>query len=155
MKLTKSYEQELVSSYAKFQKSQGAIIFSENCRSKNTFDLKYELKGVTWCFEAKSHMSRDAYNGVHKLFGELLKDASRIKIENGKKMKLGLLLDARYSNSVKLPGFEFYTSKIAAIACDVLSEYGKIIKLEKVVFFNPGSKKVRWQGSWMDFINGL
>jgi len=42
-----------------------------------------------------------------------------------------------------------------AIACEVLSEYGKIINLEKVLFFNAESKTVRWQSSWMDFTNEL
>jgi GT2 family glycosyltransferase len=149
----KKYEQEFVAGYAEYLVNRDAEIFHMNCSSKANFDLQFKLNGITWCFEAKSHMSGDAYNGVHKLFGELMKDATRI-LENGNtKWKLGLLLDARESGYVKLNGFDFYSKKIAEIDKSILKEFGKNIRIKKVVFFDPEAKAVLWEGTWNQFFS--
>lgn len=149
-----NYEQALVKSYARFKKSIGADILNANCNSKKSFDLQYMLDGKTWCFEAKSHMSGDAYNGVHKLFGELLKDASRILKCKNKRMKLGLLLDARHSDRVKSKGLDFYSMKFSEIDLDLLMNFGKIVRLERVVFFNPKTKNSQ-EFSWKNFLKEI
>ena len=155
MKKRNKYENDLVISYAEYLESDGAIILCKDCRSKKNFDFQYVLNGETWCFEAKSHMSGDAYNGVHKLFGELLKDATRILKNGNKTWRLGILLDGRHSDEVNSNGFEFYSRRFSELNKDLLVRFGKIVKVEKVVFYDLDLQEPPQEFAWSDYIDTL
>jgi hypothetical protein len=60
-------------------------LYNKNCKSKTYADIEFKSKSnVHWVIEAKSNDSSDAYNSVHKIFGELLKETGRTSRNNFK-----------------------------------------------------------------------
>lgn len=71
----KSWEQKLIDSFkeVKIKDIKADSHNNFNCRSNTKADVQYtDLKGTDWFIEAKSFNSPDKYNGLHKIFGELL-----------------------------------------------------------------------------------
>lgn len=55
-----------------------STVINTNCKSKKFADVEFKsATNLHWVIEAKSDDSKDKYNTVHKIFGELLKETGR------------------------------------------------------------------------------
>jgi len=132
-----NYEQQLVDSYWNSIKNNRLTLINQKCRAKKYADLEYleNDSNILWRIEAKSHMSKDAYNAVHKIFGELLKDTGRPSDES-RTVKHGVLLDGRYSENVRKGGEAFFREYFQYIAREKYQGFGLLIPVETIIVYN-------------------
>lgn len=147
-----NYEQQLVDSYWDNIKTNYLTLINKNCKAKKYADLEYLDKNTSiyWRIEAKSHMSKDAYNAVHKIFGELLKETGR-DTSSKKITKYGLLIDGRYCPTKKIFGKDFFMKCFSCINYDKYKSFGTIIPIENIFVFNITNDSVE-NISWNNFI---
>jgi hypothetical protein len=131
-----NYEQQLVDSYWDKISTTELNLINKNCKAKKHSDLEYVEKKTNthWRIEAKSHMSNDAYNAVHKIFGELLKETGRGAILD-ETLKYGLLLDGRYCIDKKISGKDFFMKYFSCINYEKYKQFGLIIPIEKIIVY--------------------
>lgn len=90
--MNETWEQELIETFEKEKNKEIKVSENFNCRSNTKADIQYtDMKGINWFIEAKSFKSPDKYNGVHKIFGELLKMSKFAKKKEN--AHLGILVD--------------------------------------------------------------
>ena len=138
----KSWEQELIDSFKEL-KSKDIKADSHNnfnCRSNTKADVQYtDLKGTDWFIEAKSFKSPDKYNGVHKIFGELLKMSEFAK--KSENAHLGILVDDE----------DFLKKHLDMCNKEKLLGFGQIFKNGITVFIS--SEKKLTEETWTELIN--
>lgn len=147
-----NYEQQLIEEYLKISNLKNIEVINKNCKSKKHSDLEYIDKSEQyhWRIEAKSHMSKDAYNAVHKIFGELLKETGRPPISD-KKIKYGILLDGSYCSDKKITGKEFFRKYFRHIEIEKYKKFGLLIPVDVVIVCDPKRNKVE-NFTWNQFI---
>lgn len=96
--MNESWEQKLIKTFEKEKNEEIKVSVNFNCRSNTKADIQYtDMNGINWFIEAKSFKSPDKYNGVHKIFGELLKMSEFAekseKSEKSENVHLGILVD--------------------------------------------------------------
>jgi hypothetical protein len=124
-------------------------IYNFNCKAKKYADVEYiTKKGIRMVIEAKSHHSPDRHNSLHKIFGELLKEAFR---HRDKLIKSRYCLLVPLTRHEKVSGEEFYRSKIIEyIGMTNLNKFSKIIPMSYV--FACSNKELKMYG-WLPFFN--
>lgn len=148
-----NYEQDLLDAYWKLiGENENYKLINKKCNAKKFSDLEYIDIGenILWRIEAKSHMSKDAYNAVHKIFGELLKDTGRPSDE-GRTVKHGVLLDGRNSENVRKGGEDFFREYFQYIAREKYQKFGSLIPVEKIIIYNNLTNECR-SFTWNQFI---
>jgi len=95
--------------------------------------------------ETKSHHSEDARNGVHKLFGELLKETGRKRKVDA---KFGVLIPSDSFNGKD--GEEFYRSRFKKIKRDKYLGFGCLIPVNYIFVCSNKNKEVK-VFNWIDF----
>lgn len=111
-------------------------IVNQSCKSKKFADIEYtSLANIHWVIEAKSYVSKDRHNAIHKLFGELLKETGRNR--SGINLQYGVLLPAE--------GLEFFGKGFAAVPRKKFVAFGALIPISKI-FYVEGSriKHLNW-----------
>lgn len=132
--MRKQKEQELVDGYCKFLEQDKSIkILSKNCKSKNHADIEYTKDNCLYRIEAKTHLTEDIYNAIHKVFGELLKMTGYENPEN-QEIKYQLLFDGRINEGKTAK--DFFVEGIKKIPKDRLLKFGKLIPVDKIIVFN-------------------
>ena len=137
-RMNKRTEKQFIENYKeKILTPENVRIKNANCSSKCMADVQYEKDGVLWLVEAKTSVSSDRNNAVHKIFGELLKLTG---FESpSKTVKYGLLLNEK----------EFFNNQFKSIAAEKLLAFGKLIPVDAVFIFD-GEKCE--QLTWEEFI---
>lgn len=146
-KKRKQFEYELVKSFAEYLKENNIEVLKFNCRNKNYADIEYKNDNVLYRVEAKTHLSGDRHNAVHKLFGELLKMTS-YEIPKNQKVKYQVLLDGR-KNEKGNDSFEYFSDVYSKIPKDKFLDFEKLIPVDKVIVFNPEEKSEK-EYNWED-----
>lgn len=110
-------------------------LYNKNCKSKTYADIEYKSRsGVHWVIEAKSNVSSDAHNTVHKIFGELLKETGRTSRNC---FKHAVLIP---ENSKK-----FYSRLFQSINREKFIGFGKLIPIDTVFTFgSSGIIQISW-----------
>ena len=110
--------------------------FNINCRSKKFSDIEFtSTTGVHWVIEAKSDKSKDKYNTVHKMFGELLKETGRSNRSN-----------CRYAILIHESAVAFYSRAFQSINREKFLAFGKLIPINTVFTSNAiGIKQRKWE----------
>lgn len=137
----KSWEQKLIDSFkeVKIKDIKADSHNNFNCRSNTKADVQYtDLKGTDWFIEAKSFNSPDKYNGLHKIFGELLKMAKFA--ENSENAHFGILIDDE----------SFLQNHLRMCSKEKLHAFGKIFD-DKITVFILSNGKLKEQ-PWESFI---
>ena len=117
-----------------------------NCKSQKYADIEYISKsGRHFVIEAKSHYSKDRDNGVHKLFGELLKETGR----RSRSDVLGVLLTDGSRKGRKI----FYREKFHLINKNAYLAFGKLVRCRYVFLLNVETQEIRLF-SWSGFYRG-
>ena len=111
-------------------------IYNNNCKSKTYADIEYiSDSGKYWVIEAKSHISADKYNTVHKIFGELLKETGRDSRNN-----------VSYSILIPEEGITFYSRLFQEIKKEKFIGFGDLIPIECVFTFGAsGVAQITWE----------
>ncbi len=110
-----------------------------NCCSNKKADIQYtDMNGINWFIEAKSFKSPDKYNGVHKIFGELLKMSKFA--ENSENAHLGILVDDE----------DFLKKHLKMCNTEKLLGFGQIFENGITVFIS--SEKKLTEKTWTELI---
>lgn len=111
-------------------------LYNSNCRSKTFADIEFSSKSkLRWAIEAKSDDSKDKYNTVHKIFGELLKETGRA---NRAKCRHGVLIPES--------AIGFYSRAFQSIDRDKFLGFGALIPIDTVFVSSPsGAKQITWE----------
>ena len=124
---------EIISKYDCFEPH------NSKCRSRQFADIECTLSGQRWAIEAKSHKSKDQYNTVHKLFGELLKETRR---QNRTNCNISILIPN--------DGIDFYHNHFREIdRCKFLG-FGRLIPIHTVFSYDHDNNSVEYT-SWKNF----
>ena len=138
--MNESWEQKLIKTFEKEKDKEIKLSENFNCRSNTKADIQYtDMKGIHWFIEAKSFKSPDKYNGVHKIFGELLK-MSKIA-EKSENPHFGILVDDEV----------FLRKHLEMCNKEMLLEFEKIFKNGITVFIS--SEKKLTEKTWPGLIN--
>ena len=114
-------------------------VINQNCKSHKFADVEFVTARDHWVIEAKTNVSKDAHNSVHKLFGELLKETGKPRIiEAGKTLKYGILI----------PDSSFYRNKFRLINQAKFNGFGELIPVERIFIFTSGTLTTI---TWEDF----
>lgn len=133
--MRKQKEQELVDGYCKFLEQDESIkILNKNCKSKNHADIEYTKDNCLYRIEAKTHLTGDIYNAIHKVFGELLK-MTGYKNPEKQEVKYQLLFDGRKNEKGK-DAFDYFSDAYSKIPKDKFLSFGKLIPVDKIIIFN-------------------
>ncbi|GAB3807086.1 hypothetical protein [Virgibacillus kimchii] len=123
-------------------------------------DIEYvSSTGEYMVIEAKSNHSRDAHNSVHKLFGELLKETGKNKVnrlQGDQKASLAVLIpeDASTRDGVtKNSGYNFYKRHFNNIPHDIFEKFGELVNARYVFIYSKRDNCVK-QYSWIGFYQG-
>lgn len=110
-------------------------IFNSSCRAKNFADIEYSSKSkLRWVIEAKSDDSKDKYNTVHKIFGELLKETGRTNRDN-----------CQHAVLIPESAVGFYSRAFRSIDRDKFLGFGALIPVDTVFLSAPsGVKQITW-----------
>lgn len=110
-------------------------LYNKNCKSKTCADIEFKSKaGLYWVIEAKSNDSTDAYNTVHKIFGELLKETGRT---NRAECKYAILIPENAIN--------FYSRLFRCIRREKFIGFGRLIPIDTVFTFGDSRVgKITW-----------
>lgn len=150
-------EQHLVNEYVKYltNENDNIILINKNCKSKQYADLEYIDNKVLWVIEAKSHKSKDAYNSIHKLFGELLKETGRERISDNKLLfktiKYGLLIPGDVYDYTNKSGIMFYKKHFLEIKKDKYIQFGKLIPINDIFIFDIYKNELV-KKTWSEFV---
>ena len=138
--MNESWEQKLIKTFEKEKNKEIKLSENFNCRSNTKADIQYtDMKGIHWFIEAKSFKSPDKYNGVHKIFGELLKMSKFAeKIENA---HFGILVDDE----------DFLKKHLKMCNTKKLLDFEQIFKNGITVFIS--SEKKLTKKTWTELIN--
>lgn len=147
-KKRKQLESELVNSFVEYLKSKNIEVLNSNCRNKNFADIEYKKGNVLYRVEAKTHLSEDKHNAVHKLFGELLKMTGYENPEN-QEIKYQVLIDGRKNEKTNEDAFEYFSESYSKIPEDKFLSFGKLIPVDKIIVFNP-EEKTEKEYNWSD-----
>lgn len=102
-------------------------LYNAKCRTKLFADIEFLSKSkVHWVIEAKSNDSKDKYNTVHKIFGELLKETGR---ENRQQCKHAIL--------IPLDSLLFYSRAFQSIDRNKFLGFGNLIPIDTVFLSGP------------------
>lgn len=113
------------------------FVINTSCRTKKFADIEYYSKAkLHWVIEAKSDGSRDKYNTVHKIFGELLKETGRDNRSN-----------CRYAILIPESSVAFYSRAFQSIDRKKFIGFSKLIPIDTV--FTSAATGVR-QLTWAD-----
>lgn len=113
-------------------------LINQKCSSPVHADVEYvSASDVLWAIEAKSNDSRDRYNTVHKMYGNLLTETGRSR--SHRVVKFGVLLPES--------GLDFYSSHVRRIKQSTYDEFGKLIPVERVFFLKADGTigSLSWQ----------
>jgi hypothetical protein len=110
-------------------------LHNQRCRAKKFADVEYlAVSGTHWVIEAKSHDSKDKYNTVHKIFGELLKETGRA---NRTSCHYGVLLPEEAQG--------FYSKAFQSIAREKYIKFGELVPVSGVFLVGTsGLQVVSW-----------
>lgn len=110
-------------------------LHNQKCRAKKFADIEFlAVSGTHWVIEAKSHDSKDKYNTVHKIFGELLKETGKA---NRASCKYGVLLPEEARG--------FYSQSFQTIAREKYIKFGELIPVSAVFLIGEsGLQVVSW-----------
>ena len=97
------------------------------------------MNGINWFIEAKSFQSPDKHNGIHKIFGELLKMSKFA--EESENAHLGILVDDEY----------FLKTHLDMCNKEDLLGFGQIFKNGITVFIFSEEKLT--EKTWTELIN--
>ena len=141
--MNESWEQKLIKTFEKEKNKEIKVSVNFNCRSNTKADIQYtDMNGINWFIEAKSFKSPDKYNGVHKIFGELLKMSEFAeKSEKSENVHLGILVDDE----------DFLKKHLKMCNKENLLKFGKIFKNGITVFIFSEEKLT--EKSWPKLIN--
>ena len=143
----KNPEQDLIKSFC----NRVGVVKYSNCRAKNYADIEYINDEGEFCMvEAKTHLSGDGHNAVHKLFGELLKLTGYQSSKTHENIKYQLLIDNRPDETGKRGGQFFHELLVKHIPKDKFIAFGKIVPIDKVIEFDMKTIK---EFSWEEFYN--
>ena len=143
--MNESWEQKLIKTFEKEKNKEIKVSVNFNCRSNTKADIQYtDMNGINWFIEAKSFKSPDKYNGVHKIFGELLKMSEFAeKSEKSENVHLGILVDDE----------DFLKKHLDMCNKEKLLGFGKIFKNGITVFIF--SEKKLTKKTWTELIAEL
>lgn len=153
--MNKNPEQNLIDKFRSLLKGKDNdfsvdIEINFNCKAHKKADIEYISKsGDHFVIEAKSHHSKDAYNSVHKLFGELLKETGRLR--DTKKIKYGILIPKDEYNEKN--GITFYRECFRKINRTKFIEFGKLIPMSYVFVCSQESSYIDIY-TWANFYEG-
>lgn len=141
--MNESWEQKLIKTFEKEKNKEIKVSVNFNCRSNTKADIQYtDMNGINWFIEAKSFKSPDKYNGVHKIFGELLKMSEFAeKSEKSENVHLGILVDDE----------DFLKKHLEMCNTEKLLRFGQIFKNGITVFIS--SEKKLTEKTWAELIN--
>ena len=147
-----NHEQVLIDAYWKHIKTNQLRLINKKCRSKDYSDLEYiDIENnIRWRIEAKSHMSKDRHNAVHKLFGELLKETGRL-FSSENELKYGLLLDGRYCPDINISGKDFFEKYFKCINTEKYKKFGLLIPINDIIVYDVNMNNVK-NYNWNSFI---
>ena len=138
--MNESWEQKLIKTFEKEKNKEIKVSENFNCRSKKKADIQYtDMNGKNWFIEAKSFKSPDKHNGIHKIFGELLKMSKFA--EESENAYLGILVDDE----------DFLKTHLDMCNKENLLKFGKIFKNGIMVFIFSEEKLT--EKSWPKLIN--
>lgn len=134
----RSPEQDLIDTFigsiGTYSNSEYALktLLNKSCRARKFADVEFvAVSGIHWVIEAKSHDSKDKYNTVHKIFGELLKETGKA---NRFQCKYGVLLPEEAQG--------FYSAAFQSIARDKYIKFGDLVPVSAVFFVGPSGIQV-------------
>ena len=140
--MNESWEQKLIKTFEKEKNKEIKVSENFNCRSNKKADIQYtDMNGINWFIEAKSFKSPDKYNGVHKIFGELLK-MSKFE-EKSENAHFGILVDDE----------DFLKKHLKMCNTEKLLRFGQIFKNGITVFIS--SEKKLTEKTWTELITEL
>ena len=152
--MPKYHEQTLIRNFERLIRDDNIYGVNENechknfnCKAKKYADVEYITKtGIRLVIEAKTHLSPDRHNSLHKIFGELLKEANRDR-DKQVECQYGLLVPLTTSN--RISGEEFYRNKLVEhVGMKNLKEFSRIIPMTWV--FACDNKRLKMY-TWGDF----
>ncbi|MFT4416562.1 hypothetical protein ACLM5H_22110 [Fredinandcohnia humi] len=160
-----TYELDLIKTFESILKRNGIIKACKNVttnfgnNTKELADIEFlSIEDEYLIIEAKSHFSKDRHNTYHKLFGELLKEAS--KVNNARKryknqMYLGVLIpEDKVPTSKRLRnGYDFYKDNFNNIEEKTFKKFGLLVNAKYVFVCSEVNSTVKVY-SWMDFYKG-
>ncbi len=137
--MNESWEQKLIKTFEKEKNKEIKVSENFNCRSNTKADIQYtDMNGINWFIEAKSFKSPDKYNGVHKIFGELLKMSKFA--EESENAHLGILVDDE----------DFLKKHLKMCNTEKLLGFGQIFENGITVFIS--SEKKLTEKTWTELI---
>lgn len=137
--MNESWEQKLIKTFEKEKNKEIKVSENFNCRSNKKADIQYtDMNGINWFIEVKSFKSPDKYNGVHKIFGELLKMSKFA--EKSENAHLGILVDDE----------DFLKKHLEMCNKEKLLGFGQIFKNGITVFIS--SEKKLTEKTWTELI---
>lgn len=118
-------------------------LHNSNCKAKNHADIEFHSKsGIHWVIEAKSHDSKDKYNTVHKLFGELLKETGRLHRDT-----------CKFAVLIPEEAVHFYSRAFQSIAREKFIAFGSLVPVESVFTFGTtGIFEFSWEDLYSAYL---
>lgn len=134
-------EQELINEFVKHLNMHNddqlkiEDLINSKCKSKKHADIEFISKQkIHWVIEAKSHESKDKYNTIHKIFGELLKETGRANRVN-----------CQHAILIPAAAVDFYSKAFQCINRSKFIGFGKLIPIDTVFTSNSlGVRKLSW-----------
>lgn len=124
----RSPEQELINQFVQHLEihTDNALkircILNQSCKARKFADIEFQSEtNIHWVIEAKSNDSRDKYNTVHKIFGELLKETGR---DNR--------INCRYAILIPESALMFYSRTLQSINRTKFVDFGLLIPVDTV-----------------------
>lgn len=109
---------------------------NKNCKSRTYADIEFiSASKLHWVIEAKSNDSKDCYNTVHKIFGELLKESGRDNRDN---------YVTPYSYQATL--IQFYSQAFRSIHRSKFNGFGCLIPIDCIFTSDKeGISQIPWE----------
>jgi hypothetical protein len=109
---------------------------NKNCKSRTYADIEFiSASKLHWVIEAKSNDSKDCYNTVHKIFGELLKESGRDNRDN-----------CRYAILIPSNAIQFYSQAFRSIHRSKFNGFGCLIPIDCIFTSDKeGISQIPWE----------
>lgn len=122
------------------QDRNNLILDNDRCKRKIFADIEFTLpSGQRWAIEAKSNKSKNNYNTVHGLFGDLLKETGRENREN-----------CEFAILIPKDGIDFYYSHFREINRCKFFGFGWLIPVRTIFSYDCASRSIKYT-SWENF----
>ena len=118
-----------------------------------------EIRNEKIFFEVKSHHSKDSQNTINKVFGQLLKETGKRKLDEEKEClailfpsESGKWTDSKGMETTKIEGEKYYRRGFSRINKEVFINFGTLVNV-KYIFIFSSSAQILNVFEWENFLN--